>query len=83
MRQLIREARIEELIETIVISSEVGIAKPDPRVYKIVLERLGVDPSETLMIDDNPINVDGATFVGMQGLLFRSYAQLRADCQRW
>lgn len=52
---------------TIVISGEVGISKPDPEIYLLALERLGTTAEETLFIGDHPVNdIWGAAKAGME-----------------
>src|SRR5947207_7638108 len=50
----------EDLVEEIVYSHECGIAKPDPRCYALVCDRLGVRPEETVFVDDHAPNVEAA-----------------------
>lgn len=57
-------------VQDYVVSSYVGIAKPDPRIYHHLMEKYGLVPGECLFIDDVQANVDGALAVGMQALLF-------------
>jgi putative hydrolase of the HAD superfamily len=71
----------EELTDLIVYSHEVGMSKPDPRVYELTCERLGVRPGEAVFLDDVPAAVDGARRVGMLGVLFRHNAQAIADIE--
>ena len=68
-----------EQFDDIVLSGEVGIAKPDPAVYRLVCDRNGVDPSEAVFLDDSPTNVAGAHAVGMPAFLFTDADQARAD----
>jgi HAD superfamily hydrolase (TIGR01509 family) len=65
------------LFDCVVVSSEVGHAKPEREIYEIILSRLHVSPEEALMIDDSQINLDGAKRVGMPGHLFTSVEELR------
>jgi epoxide hydrolase-like predicted phosphatase len=60
---------LDELFDDVVDSSAVGLRKPDPRVYHLALERLGVAASETVFVDDAPGNVAGARAVGMRAVL--------------
>ena len=50
--------------EGIVVSGEEGIAKPDPRIFHILIERYALDAHKTLFIDDNPLNVEAAQSLG-------------------
>jgi len=62
----------DELFEVIVDSSEVGIRKPNPRIFELALERLGgVAPANALFLDDAPSNVAAAEKLGMRGVLVR------------
>lgn len=60
-----------------VVSSAEGIVKPDERIFRLLLERYGLDAASTLMIDDNPRNVAAAQAVGMPTVLFESAEALR------
>jgi epoxide hydrolase-like predicted phosphatase len=73
--------RFEDLVDDIVYSHEVGLAKPDPAVYALTCERHGVDPSELLFLDDVPAFVDGARAYGIQAVLYRDNAQAIADVE--
>lgn len=59
-----------DLFEVVIDSCEVGMRKPDPRIYRLACERLGVAPERAVFVDDLPVNVDGAAAVGMRGVLF-------------
>lgn len=59
-------------------SCELGIVKPDPAIYKLTCEALGVRPEETLFLDDKQENIAGAEQVGLQALRFTTIEQLRA-----
>ena len=67
------EARygFEGLSEVILYSHEVGLAKPDRRVYALLCERLDVSPDELVFLDDGPLNVDAACQFGIHGVLHR------------
>ncbi len=62
----------DELFEVIVDSSEVGVRKPDPRIFELALARLGdVAPENALFLDDFPSNVAAAEKLGIRGVLVR------------
>jgi len=75
---LAEKVHVADLFDQIVVSSEIGHAKPEPEAFRTILDKLEVLPEEALMIDDNQINLDGAKEVGMPGLLFTSVSELRA-----
>jgi len=61
---------LAELFDDVVDSSEVGIRKPDPAIYRLALERLGGIPAEAaVFLDDLQQNLDAAESVGMRGIL--------------
>lgn len=66
-----------DLFDQVVVSSEVGHTKPEPEIYKIILAKMELSPSEALMIDDGPVNVEAVVQVGMGGYLFTSVAELK------
>jgi putative hydrolase of the HAD superfamily len=57
-----------KLFDATVISDEVGICKPDPAIYRLACERLRVDPSSAVYVDDFEANVAAATALGMTGI---------------
>jgi epoxide hydrolase-like predicted phosphatase len=65
----------EQLTDTIVYSHEVGVAKPDPAIYLLACDRLGVRPEQAVFLDDREPAVDGARAVGMAAVLFRENTQ--------
>jgi len=59
---------LAELFDEVVISGEVGLRKPDPAIYRLAAERLGVPVERCVFVDDIRSNIDGAEAVGMRGL---------------
>jgi 2-haloacid dehalogenase len=68
--------------ENIVVSGEVGMAKPDPRIFALTIERCGLNPARTVFIDDSPRNVEAGRNAGLHALHFRDPEQLRVDLTR-
>lgn len=66
-----------EWFEGIVISGEVRIAKPDPRLFRHLVERYSLDPATTVFIDDSAANVRAARELGMIGIRFEDAEALR------
>lgn len=77
------EARLHlsEITECIIYSHEVGVAKPERRIFEITCERLEVRPSEVVFLDDIEPNVAAARELGIHAVLFRDTAQAIADVQ--
>jgi 2-haloacid dehalogenase len=65
----------------IVVSGEEGVIKPDPRLFRILLERYRIAPEETVFIDDNPGNAAAAASLGIHGIHFRTPELLRRDLE--
>jgi 2-haloacid dehalogenase len=62
----------------IVVSGDEGVVKPDPAIYRLLLDRNGLEAASCLFIDDSPKNVAGAEAVGMKAHHFTSPEGLRA-----
>ena len=58
------------LLERVVVSGKVGIAKPDPEIFTLLATRFDLDPQRTVFTDDSSINVEAARAAGYVGLLF-------------
>jgi HAD superfamily hydrolase (TIGR01509 family) len=69
------------LTDTMILSYEVGLAKPDPRIYALAAARLQLPPSSIVFIDDYPPNVVAAQAYGMHGVVFESREQAIAELQ--
>jgi epoxide hydrolase-like predicted phosphatase len=63
--------RLGDLVDTIIYSHEVGIAKPDPGILTRTCERLRVDATECVLLDDTPEVIDAARQLGMRAVLHR------------
>jgi len=64
-----------------VVSGSEGVAKPEPAIFRRLLDRFGLTPNSTLMIDDTNENLETASKLGIQTVLFRSSHQLRAELE--
>ena len=76
---MVRELRWLSRFDVLVWSYQLGIAKPDPAIYRYALEKLGTQPAETLFIDDKAENVEAAVALGMKGIIFSDVTKLRTD----
>jgi HAD superfamily hydrolase (TIGR01549 family) len=71
LRAAIEAAKLEEYFQTILVSgdADVCIAKPNPRIFQIACERLGVEPRDILMIGDRlDMDVESAIGAGLQAI---------------
>lgn len=71
LRAFILKQKFEDAFDRIIISAEVGAAKPDARIYQIALEQLEVSPNEAVFVDDFHENIAACEQVGMLGIHFR------------
>jgi putative hydrolase of the HAD superfamily len=67
-----RRFGFEQLVDLSVYSHEVGFAKPDPRIYRLTQEGLGVSPDEIVFLDDLERNVEAARACGWRAITHRS-----------
>lgn len=74
--------KIADAFDDIVISAELGLAKPDPRIYELAIKRLDLSANETIFVDDFPHNVEAAQKVGLQGILFKTPHQTRQELEQ-
>ncbi len=75
--KILKANDLEGLFDTIVISSEEHVVKPDRRIFEIALKRLGVNADEAVFIDDNKKNADGALSVGINGIIYTGLDDLK------
>ncbi len=65
-----------------VISAHEGLIKPDPRLFRVLLDRYRLAPEATVFIDDVAANVDAAAALGIRAIQFQSASKLRQDLAR-
>lgn len=70
-RPVVDDLGLEREIDAVVLSFEVGAAKPDAAIYRAALERLGAEPSGAAFVDDQSVYCDGAAALGMRTYLIR------------
>lgn len=68
-----------DAFDGLVISGQIGIAKPDPRIFSHLLDTHRLEAQELLFVDDRAKNVEAARAAGIEGVLFESSAGLRAE----
>jgi len=75
-----RIKRLKDLgFEVFVLSCEVGVRKPDPRIYKIALEKLNLPAEACVFIDDILDNIEAAKKLGMQVIHFQTPEKLKEE----
>jgi epoxide hydrolase-like predicted phosphatase len=69
----------QKLFDVMVFSFEVGMTKPDPRIFWLICKRLGVEPHEAVLIDDIDRYCRAAEAEGMQAVVYDNLKQLKAE----
>jgi epoxide hydrolase-like predicted phosphatase len=72
----------EDAFDVIISSAEVGVMKPDARIFQTALQALAVPPEAAIFVDDFAHNVAGAQALGMNAIHFRSPQQVCAEIER-
>ncbi|MGZ4170058.1 MAG: HAD family hydrolase [Solirubrobacteraceae bacterium] len=72
---------VDEIFDVVVDSAFVGARKPEPRIYELTLERLGIEAGSAVLIDDIELNCTGALDVGIRAIWFQSTEQAIADTE--
>lgn len=72
---------VDEIFDVVVDSAFVGTRKPEPHIYELTLERLGVEAPAALLIDDVELNCDAARALGIEAVWFRSTEQTIAQIE--
>ena len=74
-----QEAAMFDRFRDIVVSGEERLVKPDPAIYRLALDRFGLEARRTVFVDDNEANVAGAAAIGLHALHFTSEPTLRRE----
>lgn len=75
----IEKFKLRDYFEAFFSSCYLGVRKPDPAIYSLALKITQQSPAECILIDDRGLNLECASELGMQTILFKDLAQLRAD----
>jgi len=78
-RQVRQKFAFFNLFDSILVSGEVKLAKPDPRIYQVFLQRIGQPAADCLFIDDSAVNIAAARKLGFGTILFESADQLEQE----
>ena len=82
LRRLVAETlKFADAFDEMIISAEVGLVKPDPRIYHLALDRLGIAPEAAVFIDDFSRNVEAARAVKLHAIHFKDPQQARRELE--
>ena len=71
-----------DVFDVLVFSCAEGIAKPERKIYELALEKLGVEPEQSVFIDDKGDCIEGAKEAGLNTILFKSVDQVKKELSR-
>lgn len=71
MREYLVRQKLDDAFDTLTISAEVGVAKPEAKIYLLALEQAQVKAEAAIFVDDVPANIEACEALGMKGILFR------------
>ncbi len=71
LRALMVREKYDQVFDEMVISAEVGVVKPDPRIYQLALDKFGIPPGMAVFVDDMLANVEAARLFGMHAIQFQ------------
>jgi len=71
LRDYMMREKMIDAFDHIIISAEVGVAKPEPGIFQIALKQAGVNPDEAVFVDDFYVNIEGCEKVGIKGIHFK------------
>lgn len=79
LRDYMRKNGFLAPFDEVIVSAEVGIVKPDARIYQLALDKFGLQPAEAVFVDDMPENIAACQALGMRGVHFKTAGQALAD----
>lgn len=79
LEPIIKQTKLDEVFDSIVISSKVGYIKPDKQIFSIALTQLGTKPEQTIFIDDIERNVIGAADLGLKAIHYINLETLKTE----
>ena len=81
LRNLMKKHNLERLFDKIYISAEIKKIKPNHNFFQHVIDDLKLNPSDCVMIDDNAKNIEGATSIGINGIVYKNLEDLRKNIE--
>lgn len=73
---------IYQNFDIVVLSHEVGMLKPDLKIYEYILKKLLIKPEETFFVDDKLNNIEAAAKLGINGIFFKNIKQLETELEK-
>jgi epoxide hydrolase-like predicted phosphatase len=82
LKRKIGQKLLDSCFDEVIVSAEVGMIKPDPEIYKLVVKRLGVKPEECVFIDDKKSFTEVGESLGMKAVHFKSTLQFQKELNK-
>ena len=83
LREFMNKEKIIDIFDTVIISAEVGVVKPDAKIFNIALEQANVRAKEAVFVDDVKANIEACEKVGMKGILFKDPQEAVGQLNRY
>jgi len=77
LNRILKRIDTDKVFDFMIISSEEKIAKPDKKIFELLLSKMKIKAYNSIFIDDNIINVDAAKGIGIDAILFKNVEQLK------
>lgn len=82
VREYFLTSEEQQLFDAMVFSFELGTGKPEPEIYKTILQKLSVKPQESVFIDDNERYCAAAEELGMKAILYEDFVQMETELEK-
>lgn len=82
LKDYFEPGQLEALFDATLVSGDTGYVKPEAAFYRMMAEKLDVDPSTCVMIDDREEFCKGAEYIGMRSIHYKNYQQFREDLDK-
>ena len=82
MREYLVRQKLDDAFDTLTISAEVGVAKPEAKIYLLALEQAQVEAEAAVFVDDVPANIEACEALGMKGILFRDPLKAMSELKK-
>lgn len=79
LRTYFTPQELHDYFDATLVSGDVGLAKPEAAFYRLIAQKLGVEPAACVMVDDRLEFCRGAEYVGMQAIQYKHYDQFRIE----
>jgi epoxide hydrolase-like predicted phosphatase len=77
LHQYIVKEKFDDAFDSITVSAEVGVVKPEAKIYQVALDQFKIQANEAVFVDDFAVNIEGCEKVGMQGILFKDPEEVK------